>query len=121
MPDTWESLHGFDPLAAADADQDTDNDGLTNLEEYRAGTDPRDASSRLRLDFQVDADGMLEIGFRAVAGISYTVESRDQLDATAWTTLLHVDPEAVGRDVAVTISASESPHRYYRVVSPRRP
>jgi hypothetical protein len=36
LPDQWESAH-----AVTSASQDTDSDGLTNIQEYQAGTDPR--------------------------------------------------------------------------------
>lgn len=38
--DSWEFLNGLDPLDPADATQDPDNDGLTNTEEFNAGTNP---------------------------------------------------------------------------------
>ncbi len=34
MADSWESDHGLDPLDPADAPQNADGDGLTNLEEF---------------------------------------------------------------------------------------
>ncbi|PIE62938.1 MAG: hypothetical protein CSA25_02495, partial [Desulfobacter postgatei] len=44
MDDGWEVAYMLDPLSD-DADQDPDGDGYTNLEEYAAGSDPRDNSS----------------------------------------------------------------------------
>lgn len=40
MSDTWEALYGLNPADASDAATDPDGDGLTNLEEFLAGTDP---------------------------------------------------------------------------------
>ncbi len=40
MPDSWEQLHGFNQLDAADALLDPDGDTITNVEEYQAGSDP---------------------------------------------------------------------------------
>jgi Leucine-rich repeat (LRR) protein len=42
MPDIWEQQYGFDPLVD-DASGDWDKDGYSNLEEYLAGTDPKDS------------------------------------------------------------------------------
>ena len=40
MPDTWEQQFGLDPLSAADAALDPDEDGRDNLTEFIDGTDP---------------------------------------------------------------------------------
>lgn len=45
LPDTWETRYGLNPNDPSDATQDQDGDGYTNLQEYRAGTDPTLASS----------------------------------------------------------------------------
>jgi hypothetical protein len=45
MPDAYEILFGFNPKLAADASEDKDSDGFTNLEESLAQSKPNDASS----------------------------------------------------------------------------
>ncbi|MBQ8112476.1 MAG: hypothetical protein IJ146_04640, partial [Kiritimatiellae bacterium] len=57
MPDDWELAHGLDPLHLGEAGLDPDEDGLSNLEEFRAGTDPNSGDT--------DNDGL---GDRAEAG-----------------------------------------------------
>ncbi len=45
MPDYWENQWSFDPNDPGDAAQDADGDGISNLDEYLNGTNPRDADS----------------------------------------------------------------------------
>ncbi len=45
MSDTWESFYGLNPLDSADANIDSDGDGYSNLQEYKAGSDPTNAQS----------------------------------------------------------------------------
>jgi len=45
MPDDWERKYGLNPHSATDADLDKDGDDFTNLEEFRAKTDPMDKTS----------------------------------------------------------------------------
>jgi len=41
MPDWWEERYGFDSSDPSDAGEDFDKDGVTNLVEYKAGTNPQ--------------------------------------------------------------------------------
>lgn len=52
IPGWWEVLNSFDDNDASDAATDTDNDGLTNLEEFQYATDPNNNDS--------DNDGLLD-------------------------------------------------------------
>lgn len=49
MLDSWETTHGFDPLDPLDSASDKDEDGLTNVEEFVAETNP--------LKSDTDSDG----------------------------------------------------------------
>lgn len=40
MPDGWEIGHGLSPTYDGDADDDSDSDGISNYDEYQAGTNP---------------------------------------------------------------------------------
>ena len=45
MPNAWERTYQLDPWNSADADDDPDADGLSNLGEYQNGTNPQVADS----------------------------------------------------------------------------
>lgn len=45
LPNAWEVQYGLDPYTAQDPEIDTDNDGLTDYEEYYLGTSPIDTDS----------------------------------------------------------------------------
>jgi hypothetical protein len=45
LPDEWERKYGLNPQDPADAELDSDEDGFTNLQEFKDGTDPLEAKS----------------------------------------------------------------------------
>ncbi len=45
MPDGWELYYGLDPYDPADAQEDPDGDGYSNLEEFEGFSDPTDIDS----------------------------------------------------------------------------
>ncbi|MGZ8898780.1 MAG: thrombospondin type 3 repeat-containing protein [Limisphaerales bacterium] len=70
LPDWWESQY---PLAA-NANGDTDGDGLTNLREYIAGTNPEDGDSSFEFVTVVEEiPGVMLIQWSSVPGKSYTL------------------------------------------------
>jgi hypothetical protein len=122
MPDDWEVTHGLALRDPADAALDLDGDGLSNLQEYTAGTDPRDRASVLALEASLDAAGQFVLRFAAVAGKTYTVQSRDSLTSGDWLKLRDANAEPTTRVVELTDpDATQTPTRFFRLVTPRLP
>jgi hypothetical protein len=119
LPDDWESAHRLSALLAADAAWDSDGDGLTNLEEFWAGTDPQEGRSCLQIDSVEWNGGVLKVRFTAVAGKVYAVQYRDGLEG-AWADLERIESGAVTREVEVVdLNASGTQIRFYRLVLKR--
>ena len=124
MPDEWELTHNFDPADPADAAQDRDHDGVSNEEEYRAGTDPLDMETILDIAF-VTVEGSprtASITFVAQAAKTYTVLRRNSVDHGAWISVADVSATAQRRLVTVRDPTPLAPGQtqgFYRLVTPR--
>ena len=122
LPDDYETAHGFDSKNPNDASADADNDGATNREEFLAGTDPREATSRLEVE-RIESAGGAVLRFRAVANRTYSVLYRDAVDTGEWHRLAGVpaisaDSQAT-RVVEVADPTARPPgQRFYRLVVP---
>ncbi|HKJ91485.1 MAG TPA: hypothetical protein VJ960_10160 [Oceanipulchritudo sp.] len=86
LPDAWKdtviAMSGNPDLQYSDItpDGDLDQDGLTNLEEYIAGTYAWDASDRFMLDIiQATPDGTALLEFLAIDGRTYSLEVSSDL------------------------------------------
>lgn len=67
---------------------DADGDGRTNYEEYLAGTDPRNADSRLTVrSFSPLPGGGFNLTWDTIAGKSYSVERSTSLAPNQWSIL----------------------------------
>jgi hypothetical protein len=116
MPDTWESQYGFNSGDPADADLDTDSDGLTNRDEYLARTDPTDPGSSLRLGVSVSG-GQPLIFYAAAAERTYTLQYTDAPGLASWEKLTDV---LAGPDdrVEMVIDPAWTTNRFYRAITP---
>lgn len=121
----------FDPAA------DYDRDGMSNLDEYLAGTDPFDADDYLRAQAVASrssadgtADDLLEVTFETNPGRSYAVREADSLQGEtgpAWQKgLFKLDPASGEKVERVTNPAQKwamrtiyllrkGPQRFYRI------
>src|SRR4030095_678384 len=92
LPDAWETAYGLDTNDPNDAALDSDGDGMTNLQEYTAGTDPSVKQDYLKIDGIKLINGAEEIAIRfmAVSNKTYTIQYRDSVDSGAWQRLADV-------------------------------
>ena len=120
MPDAWEVAHRLDMYDPSDATTDADGDGLSNRDEYLAGTDPHDAQSWVKLERIAVSDGV-ELSFMAVANRTYTVQFTDSLAAPNWGKLTDVQAGATNSMVVVRDPDAVGGSRYYRLVTPGQP
>jgi Lamin Tail Domain len=122
MPDDWEMANGLNKNFAGDAGLDPDLDGMTSLQEYRAGTNPQSAASVLRLVATLNAGGV-DLTFTAVAGRSYTILYADSMPGGGnWQWLTDVPAQgATGAFVVRDFSNQTGVQRYYRILTPALP
>jgi hypothetical protein len=117
MPNSWEALYNFNQNSAADAGGDADNDGLSNLQEYIAGTHPRDPSSYLRINVVAGTPDVAVLQFNAVAGKTYTIFYSDSLAPGTWFRLVDIAPRDATGPLTIYDSTAQGP-RFYRLRTP---
>lgn len=94
MPDPWELTYGLDFADPLDAEQDSDLDGLTNRDEYEAGTAPDDPASVLRVSFVGSDPAGVSLGFRPADGRSYVLQIGEDPAGGIWHDLTNLPPRS---------------------------
>jgi hypothetical protein len=113
LPDAWERSVWGDTSIANDSGADPDGDGLSNLAECSAHTDPRRSESCLRVTATRTAAAELTLAWTANAGQHYRVFTSDNL--RDWY-LLGTPIAGQGEQVRVADALpTPSPCRFYRV------
>ena len=119
IPHYWEIANGMNDSNAADALLDYDSDGFNNLQEYLAGTNPRDASSKLKIGEvarQSTPDGMSTlVSWASVEGRSYRVER--SYDLTNWTAIQDNVAATPPLNTVTDSGVSPSGKAFYRLVA----
>ncbi|HKI68724.1 MAG TPA: S8 family serine peptidase, partial [Verrucomicrobiae bacterium] len=79
LPDWWE-LQYFGHLTGTDPNADPDHDGMSNLAEWLAGTDPTNRASNLRLTLVAATNiNSVVLSWPSVAGKTYQLERATNL------------------------------------------
>lgn len=113
IADDWQLAH-FDHIGI-DPNADPDGDGMSNFQEFWAGTDPLNASSALRINYAQIVNGNAQISWQTVAGKIYTIQYSS--DLTTWKNLgSPVTGNGSIMTVADTAAIPANGQRYYRVV-----
>jgi hypothetical protein len=119
MPDEWEIANGFRVDLADDALLDPDRDGMSNRDEYRAGTNPNDGTSVLKLSASRASDQALRLRFSAIAGRTYTIIGADSPDGN-WFRISDI-PAGADREILIEGLAYEAAVRFFRITTPALP
>jgi subtilisin family serine protease len=115
LPDWWE-LEYFGQQTGTDPNADPDHDGMSNLAEWLAGTNPTNAASSLRLTvLPVSNPNSVSLAWASVAGKTYRLERSTNLltgfDSVVSTNIAATTPTNVLTDTAVLPGDT----RFYRV------
>jgi glucose/arabinose dehydrogenase len=121
LPDPWERHYGFSTNAPPVPGHDEDEDGATDEEEFRAGTDPLDSQSALRFDApQVDGSGLIALSWEGKPGRSYRVEYSENELASFGVLVSNVADPSLRNNVADG-GPTGSAVRAYRIVLESEP
>ena len=112
LPNVWELAHGLDPRDPSDGNRDSDGDGMSDGQEFLAGTNPFDATSVLRLSIPATNRAVLQ--FNALAGKSYSLERRDHPIYGGWVLVTNIPPAPSNRLLNLPY-ISGNVARFYRI------
>jgi hypothetical protein len=115
LPDDWELFY-LNTLTHNTAG-DPDSDGVSNLAEFRAGTNPFSNTSTLRIiSFDRDTNGRVALRVLHSSSRRYAVEFTDNF--STWNTLTNLPVFDLSTGMATWLdNAPESSKRFYRVRS----
>jgi hypothetical protein len=103
-----------DPNISGD-NADPDGDGMANLAEYIAGTNPRDAQSFLSVG-AITTDTGIGLIFDAMPGRSYDIVTREAVDSGIWSIVQSVQPTQTEQPIQINLGTLlDEPTRFYKI------
>ena len=98
MPTAWEQRFVLNPDWADDAQLDSDGDGVSNLREYLADTDPRNRKSLLKISKIKIQNGKVYLEWIGGTNATQYLEWTDSLDKP-WSNILTRTPPTAQTNV----------------------
>jgi fibronectin type 3 domain-containing protein len=95
---------------------DPDGDGMTNAQEFTAGTDPNDSASVLAITQIAKSGNDMAVSFASTAGKTYRVDYSDALQSGSWATVQDNITGTGGVLQITDIGGAAQSKRCYRVV-----
>lgn len=129
IPDWWTQGYFGHPTGQAGdlsrAGDDADGDGMSNAQEYQAGTDPTNALSVLQITAQAWSGlptNVLSLRFTAMSNKSYSLQYRNDAGSGAWSNLLNFGALPTNRAISITNALPDGlPRQFYRLRTPQAP
>jgi hypothetical protein len=118
LENQWEIDNGLDPHSAIGtngASGDRDGDGMSNEDEYLAGTLADDPQSLLQAEIEINGSNV-EVSWGSTPGIQYRMQSTDSLlpGEASWQTLYFGSAMATNKAVSDSLT-SDKTNQLYRV------
>jgi len=111
LPDDWQALNfGSDPALWPSPSQDSDLDGVSNKDEFLAGTDPKSPTSVLKVNLVHSSQGDI-LNWNTRAGAIYQVQT--SYDLVSWVNL-GAPRFSAGENDSIPVGDMPS-NSYYRV------
>ncbi len=104
----------LDPFDPADAGQDPDGDGFTNLQEYLAGTNPSNSTSALRITAIAREGNDIRLTWMTVGGKTNALERSTQ-SLTNYAAIFAITNTIAGTTNFTDIGAASLSNAFYRV------
>ena len=119
IPNWWKQQYGLDLFNPAVAGADADGDGMSNLQEYLAGTNPTNAASAFRITAMTPTGSNVRVAWKAGSGRTNVVQAASVLGSNSFTDISPPIIISGSRDVFTNYldigGATNVPKRFYRI------
>jgi Tol biopolymer transport system component len=113
LEDGWETIY-FDGLTI-NSDTDSDGDGISNLDEFWAGTNPNSADSTFTMQMAIDS-GTIVLTSPATIGTAYQLQFCDDLASPEWQTI-GLPAVALSSSIAFEAALNGEATGFFRIIA----